>query len=121
MGGGTRNKRIGTPPPAPVSAEPTIYAATLGASGAVIRIAPIAHTEAVDLRKQGSDIVECGPVLTQNYALARDIEEAAVGAGNWIRHKPHANAGPNALPHCQPNPRPPAGHSFYETPNRHAR
>ena len=32
-----------------------------------------------------------------------------------------ANAGPLALPHHQPDPRPPDGHTFYETPNRKTR
>jgi len=46
--------------------------------------------------------------------LAKQIEEAAVGP-TAIHQLPHYRAGPYALPHWQPNPRPPAGHSFYET------
>ena len=106
------------PPP-----QPMIYQATLGppGTGSVIRTPPpITQAQAVVLRQTGADIVVCGPDLGANKAMARDIEQDAVGVGNWIRHKPHLNAGPNALPHCQPNPRPPAGHSFYETPNRQA-
>lgn len=134
MGAGVRKKdaqtQVPTAPPPPVAAtpappEPIIYEASVGApgTGTVFRVpppTPITQAQAVALRKAGIDIVVCGPVTNANYAVARDIEEAAVGAGNWIRHRPHVNAGPSALPHCQPNPRPPAGHSFYETENRHA-
>jgi hypothetical protein len=60
----------------------------------------------------------CGPDLKQNRSLAYTIERNANGSAK--RCPPHPNAGPNALPHYQPDPRPPAGHAFYETPNRKA-
>lgn len=76
----------------------------------------VTQIEAVALRQAGVDIVVCGESTSATYPVARDIEQAAVGAGNWVRHKPHVNAaGPRALPHCQPIVRPPDGHSFYET------
>lgn len=122
----TRKKSSEDAPP-PVAPAPapavTVYEATLGApgTGSVIRVPPpIAEPQAVVLRRAGGEIVVCGANLAANRAAAQAIEQAAVGAGNWIRHPPHLNAGPNALPHFQPNPRPPAGHSFYETPNRQA-
>jgi hypothetical protein len=97
VGGGARKKRkVTTPPSPPAPAGPTIYAATLGAAGTVVRVpAPITQAQAVSLRQLGLDIVVCGPVLAHNYALARDIEQAAVGAGNWIRHTRDALENPS--------------------------
>jgi hypothetical protein len=58
----------------------------------------------------------CGKDLAANRDLAKTIEHAA--NGTYKRCPPHANAGADALPHYQPNSRPPAGHTFYETTNR---
>jgi hypothetical protein len=69
-------------------------------------------------RKNGEDIVVCGLDKIANRNLAKLIEQTA--NSRYQRHDPHVNAGPNALPHFQPDPRPPAGHSFYETLNRKA-
>ncbi len=85
----------------------------------MIRIQPpISEADAVLLRQGGSNVVVCGPNKVVNSALAMAIEQTA--NGRWKRCKPHRNAGPNALPHYQPDPRPPEGHTFYETDTRKA-
>jgi hypothetical protein len=58
--------------------------------------------------------------LAANRTVAQAIERNANGTAK--RCPPHRNAGPFALPHFQPDPRPPDndGHTFYETPNRKA-
>lgn len=105
------------PPQAPVPSQ--IYEATLGAAGAVVGVLPaITQAQAEALRQNGLEVVVCGPNLAANRALAAAIELNA--NGSCKRCPPHANAGPHALPHYQPNPRPPAGHTFYETPKRKA-
>lgn len=78
----------------------------------------ITQAQAEAFRKGGRDVVVCGPDHGANMDLARVIEENA--NGHWKRCGPHRGAGPNALPHYQPDPRPPDGHTFYETANRHA-
>ena len=105
-------------PPAPAQ-PPEIFAATRVASGAVVKGAKITQAQAEAIRKAGGDIVVCGTSLTANRQLAGQIERNANGSAK--RCRPHKNAGPRALPHYQTDPRPPAGHTFYETPNRKAR
>jgi hypothetical protein len=51
--------------------------------------------------------------------VAGRIEQMA--NGRWVLHRPHAHAGPQALPHFQPQTRSPGGHTFYETNKRKAR
>ena len=100
-----------------------IYEAMLGPPGvgSVIRVPPpITEVQAVALRHMGRDVVVRGPVVAANKAIARAIEQAVNGVGHYKRCNPHVNAGPHALPHYQPDPRPPQGHTFYETANRHA-
>jgi hypothetical protein len=97
---------------------PQIYEASLGANGSVIRGNLIDQGQAEARRKAGHDIVVCGANLAANRSLAGIIERNANGSAK--RCPPHANIGAGAVPHYQPDPRPPAGHSFYETPNRHA-
>jgi hypothetical protein len=63
-------------------------------------------------------VVVCGDDTDANRRLASAIE-SAVGPGR--RSDPHNKAGPHALPHYQPDPRPPDGHTFYETARRKAR
>ncbi len=96
-----------------------IYEAILGAQGAVIRVQPpISQAHAVAVRQRDGNVVVCGQDKTANSVLARDIEQAA--SGRWKRCKPHVNAGPNALPHYQPDPRgQTTGHTFYETDTKH--
>jgi hypothetical protein len=111
MGG--RRKR--QPPRAgarqPTAVAPTIHEATLGAAGAVVRVQPpITQAQAEALRRNGGEVVVCGPDPGANRALARDLEQNA--NGSYKRCPPHANAGPHALPHYQPDPRPPQGHTF---------
>jgi hypothetical protein len=101
-----------------LSSPPVIFEASLGAGGLVIKGSVITRVEAEDRRKAGQDVVVCGPDLASNRKLAEAIERAANGAAR--RCPPHASSGPNALPHYQPDPRGPAGHTFYETPNRKA-
>src|SRR5437879_12208529 len=89
--------------PQPVAPRLT-YEATLGANGTVIRVQPpINQAQAIALRQNDGNVVVCGPNKTANSVMARDIEQAA--NGHWKRSKPHVNAGPNALPHYQPDPR----------------
>jgi hypothetical protein len=96
-----------------------IYEATLGANGAVIRVLPpINQAQAIAIRQNDGNVVVCGPNKTANSIMARDIEHAA--NRHWKRCKPHVNAGPNALPHYQPDPRGQTrGHTFYETVTKH--
>src|ERR1700722_19155999 len=110
-------KKPAATPPAP-SPQPRIYEASLGANGSVVRGQAITQTQAVARRQAGQDVVVCGPSLSANRSLARTIELSANGSAK--RYPPHVNQGPLALPHYQPDPRPPAGHTFYETPNRHS-
>ena len=96
--------------------------APAGESGRVYKYIQIERDAAIVRRKAGLDIVVCGDDTDSNRQLAKEIEESAVGAGNYRRHEPHPlSAGPHALPHYQPNVRPPEGHSFYETARRKAR
>jgi len=98
---------------------PQVYEATLGANGSVIKGQPITQLQAEAKRRVGQDVVVCGLNLTANRSLAGAIERNANGAAK--RCPPHTNAGKLVLPHYQPDPRPPAGHTFYETPNRKAK
>jgi hypothetical protein len=97
----------------------TIHKATLGGNGAVIKSAILTEAQAIAERQSGADIVVCGPDLAANRDLAKKIEQSA--NGTWVLHPPHFGAGLDALPHYQPDPRPPDGHSFYETPHRKAK
>ena len=107
-----------SPPEVPPN-PPVLYEASTGAAEAVLRGRLIDFEEAVERRRAGLDVVVCGNNLSLNRAMASSIELAANGA--YLRHTPHARAGPNALPHVQPVSRPPEGHTFYETPHRRAR
>lgn len=95
---------------------PRIYEATFGTGGDVVRGIEITAVDAVAERKTGRDVVVCGPNLNDNRDLAKSIETAA--NGNCKACPPHVAMGPGALPHFQPDPRPPAGHCFYETTTR---
>src|SRR5262249_14374233 len=97
---------------------PRIYDATLGANGSVRKGPEIDEAAAIARRKAGLDIVVCGSAVGANRRLAGEIEQAAHGA--YKRCPPHAAPGQHALPHCQPDPRPPDGHTFYETEKRKA-
>jgi hypothetical protein len=101
------------------SALPKIHEATLGKDGAVKKGAVITQSQAEASRKVGKDVVVCGPDLAANRELAKTIEKNA--NGTYKRCPPHPNAGSHAMPHYQPDPRPPDGHTFYETPNRKAK
>ena len=81
MGAGARKKRQKAPSsPLPLTPRlPTIFEAKLTAhgSGTVFKVSPpISQAQAVVLRQQGRDIVVCGPVLADNYALAWIAHEA---------------------------------------------
>ena len=116
MGKGKRKSK-----PSPSPSIPMIYAATLGSLGTVIKGEKLSMEEAIERRKRGEDVVVCGKDLRANRHLARGIEGEAVGDIAQVKIcPPHANAGPSALPHCQPLDRPPEGHTFYETENRKA-
>jgi hypothetical protein len=73
--------------------------------------------EAVAERMAGRDVVVCGSDTRANRNLARLIESRR---GPYAPGAPHKKLGPYALPHFQPAPRPPAGHTFYETEKRKA-
>jgi len=97
--------------------KPQIFEASLGSNGSVLKGQPLTQVQAEDRRKAGLDIVICGPDLAANCRLAEAVESAV---GKAKRCPPHPRAGAQALPHYQPDPRPPAGHTFYETPQRKA-
>jgi hypothetical protein len=100
---------------------PIIHAASLGSQGGVIKGAELTKDEAIECRKRGEDVVDCGPSSKDNRYLAQGIEGQAIGDMAEVeRHFPHAKAGPKSLPHCQPSDRPPEGHTFYETEKRKA-
>lgn len=98
---------------------PQLFRATLGAGGAVVKGVQVTEAQAVLERQAGRDVVVCGNDLSAIRDSAKNIEYAA--NGSYKRCPPHANAGPDALPHYQPRSRPPAGHTFYETNNRKAK
>lgn len=100
------------------STAPKNYEAALAPLGGVLKGKAITQTEAEALRANGEDVVVCVPDLAANRSLALEIERNANGRAR--RCPPHPNAGPRSLPHYQPDSRPPAGHTFYETPNRKA-
>jgi hypothetical protein len=103
--------------PQPAAVPPKVHEATLaaGPSGVVQKGAEIDLATAIARRKAGLDVVVCGEDRKANKAIARQIEAAV---GPYQEEAPHRKAGPHALPHFQPHPRPPDGHSFYETENR---
>jgi hypothetical protein len=100
------------------AAVPQIFEAVLGANGAVKKGKLISQAQAKVRRKAGHDVVVCGGELKENRRTAFLIESKANGAVK--RCPPHPNAGPQSLPHFQPDSRPPEGHTFYETPDRKA-
>jgi hypothetical protein len=91
-----------------------VYKATRGNLGRVVRGQEITEAEAVLERRAGRDVVICGRELEANRSLARAIESQV---GPYKIQPPHRQSGPFSLPHFQPEPRPPTGHSFYETSN----
>src|SRR5438067_10949714 len=103
-------KKPAAAPPMPPP-QPQVYEATFGANGSVVRGQPMTQAQAEAIRRAGQDVVVCGPNLSANRRLAGAIERNA--NGNAKRCPPHLNAGPLALPHYQPDPRPPAAHTFY--------
>jgi hypothetical protein len=111
-------KKKKQPSPSVPAAPPQIYEATLGSNGAVVKGPPLTQAQAEARRRAGQDVVVCGSILPANRRLAGEIERNANGKAK--RCFPHENAGPLALPHFQPDPRPPDGHTFYETPKRKA-
>ena len=108
-----------TRPTRPRRRRRRIFEANLGPGGSVIRGAAITQAQAEARRAGGGDVVVCGPSLSANRSAARAIEYNANGSAK--RCPPHPNAGPDALPHYQPDPRPPDGHTFYETEHRKAK
>ncbi len=116
--GGSRSKK-------PVHAiQCKYYEATLAtdASGDVTKGVEVDKQEAIDyFRKNGYDLVVCGPDPTENRREASNIEHAASGVGNVILHPANADAGANALNHYQAINPPPHGHCFYETKGRKAK
>lgn len=99
---------------------PSIHEAKLasGPSGAVEYGVEIDFDAAVARRRAGNNVVIRGEDVDANRRLAASIESAV---GPCRRNDPHGSAGPHALPHYQSQPRPPDGHTFYDTPRRKAR
>src|SRR5882762_6606900 len=93
-------------PPRRVVEPPRIHEATLasGPSGAVIKGTEIDLATAIARRRAGLDIVVCGNDVKANGRLAKQIEAAV---GPYDQETPHQKAGPHALPHFQPQERPP--------------
>jgi len=119
----SKRSKAATPAPQAAAEEavpPTIHEAECasGPSGAVEYGAEIDFARAVARRQAGGDVVVRGNNLRANRTLARSIESTV---GPYEREEPHEDAGPQALPHFQPDPRPPAGHTFYETQRLKAR
>lgn len=111
---------MGKKKPVPSKARsPAVYEASLESDGGVRKIRPISIADAISFRQRGQDVVVGGSDLASNRVLAEQIEQQA--NGRWKRCPPHASAGSQSLPHYQPEVRGPAGHTFYETPNRQAR
>jgi hypothetical protein len=101
-----------------VSLPPRVYKATRGSQGKVIRGIEITEAVAVAEYAGGNDVVVCGDETRANRSFARRI---ASTVGPCRMAVPHTKtAGPYALPHFQPDPRPPLGHVFYETEHRKA-
>ncbi len=96
-----------------------LFAATLEPDGSVVKTRLLVRADAEALRRAGGNVVVVGPDKAANRRLARDLESTACGP--YVTSPPHPNAGPNALPHCQPINRPPYGHTFYEVDKRKAR
>src|SRR5262249_19032870 len=105
--------KVKKPKPAHPKVAPKIHEATLGGAGSVRKGPEITQAEAEKRRKAGLDIVVCGPDRVTNRLLAGKIERNANGKAKCCF--PHPSAGSRSLPHWQPDPRPPDGHSFYET------
>ncbi len=95
-----------------------IHRATRGSLGRVIRGAEVSEREAVAVYGAGGDVEVCDGAADENRRVAQRIANAV---GPNQRQVPHQKqAGPYALPHFQPNPRPPEGHVFYETEHKKA-
>lgn len=110
---GTGSKPVAPPPPSIHEAE-----LASGPSGAVEYGAEIDFASAVARRRAGGNVVVRADDVDANRRLAAQIESAI---GPCRRGDPHSSAGPHALPHYQPQSRPPDGHTFYETARRKAR
>ncbi len=110
----------GSAPPGPTPpAQPlTIHEANCArdGSGGVLRGKALTRAEAITRRRNGDDVVGCGPDPFDNAREAHAIESAI---GPCKPDGPHVDvAGVKALPHFQPKTRPPEGHTFYEVPTR---
>jgi hypothetical protein len=110
-----KDRKKPKPEPAQAIAAPKIHEATRGNTGSVRKGPEITQSQAEARRKAGLDIVVCGPDRVANRTLAGLIERNANGKAKCCF--PHLSAGSRSLPHWQPDPRPPEGHSFYETDN----
>src|SRR6266498_5024303 len=102
------------PASAPTASAPSpqIYEASLGANYSVIKGQPLTQAQAETRRQSGKDVVVCGGDHKANRRLAEVIERNANGK---IKPCPphYTYPGSRALPHWQPDPRPPDGHTFY--------
>lgn len=97
-------------------ASPEIFEATLGDEGAVHGGRRLSQRAAEERRRNGLNVVVCGDDVAANIGLAAQIEHNA--NGRVMRSAAHVYLGRLALPHYQPDPRPPLGHTFYETPTK---
>jgi hypothetical protein len=76
---------------------------------------PIDIATAVQERQNGNDVVVCGSDVVANMRVGQEIESRATG-NRFKFDRAHVNRGRFALSHFQPNPRPPAGPTFVESP-----
>lgn len=95
-----------------------VFEATRGLNGAVVRGNKLNIQQAVNHRKKGYDVVICGPDFKANRTRAETIEKAVRPNGRVKSCGPHAMAGSLVLWHYQQDPKPPQGHTFYETTGR---
>jgi hypothetical protein len=118
-----RKKKSLSPEASGAVSQCRYFEATVAAcgSGDVTRGAEISKQAAIDRRQSGDDVVVWGPDPAENRREASDIETAASGVGNVIRHGAHGMAGANALNHYQAITPPPRGHTFYETKSQKAK
>jgi hypothetical protein len=94
-------KKSSTTKNADAAQECKDYEATLATdfSGDVIKRLEVDKQKAIHLRRNGDNVVVCGPNPHENRREASTIEHAASGVANVILHPAHANAGTNALNH----------------------
>jgi hypothetical protein len=75
---------------------PEIFAAIRVGGGGVQKGAKLTQAQAENERKNGNDVVVCGPIDADNQTMAQAIETAAGPPKQCVPHL--KSAGPGALP-----------------------